>query len=143
MCYTVYLSTNSPKDLTSQNTGLVTFEKYYDEENDPVTNLLGNSNKWFVGSKAGCSCTFRHLTSYDLGFGEPVDWYKEGQDEIFATLKLYDVIHSLVSAGHKVDLIDKWEGVSPESVQLLEVSLKEVPPEAFRLYESYRFIINK
>jgi len=143
MCYTVYLSTNSPEDLTNQNTELVTFEKYNDEESEPVTKLLGNPNKWYVGSRAGCSCTFRHLTSYDLGFGEPVDWYKEGQDDINATLNLYDVIHLLVSAGYEVDLIDKWEGANPKSFKLLEVSLKKVPPKAFRLYENHRFIINK
>lgn len=143
MCYTLYLSTNSSEDLTSHNSELVTFEKYQEEENEPVTKLLDNPNKWYVASKAGCSCTFRHLTTNELGFGEPVYWYKEEYDAINATLDLYGVIHSLVSADQTVDLIDKWEGASPESIKSMEVALKEVPPKSFRLYENYKFIINK
>lgn len=46
------------------------------------------------------------LLSVELGFGEPVDWYPEDEDELRATTELYRVIARLVSAGHQVDCLD-------------------------------------
>ena len=50
-----------------------------------------------VGSKSGCSCTFRHLYSIELGFGEPVDWYPEEPDAIEATIQLASTIRRLAA----------------------------------------------
>lgn len=80
MCYGVYISTDSTQDLTSHNTNLLRFEKVVDPESDPCISLLEYASRWYVGSKSGCGCTFRHLTSIALGFSEPVDWYKEEQE---------------------------------------------------------------
>jgi hypothetical protein len=85
MCYAVYISTDSTEDLSKRNSELVRFEKVTDPNADPCTRLLDLPNQWYVGSKTGCSCTFRHLMSVKLGFGEPEDWYPEEQDDVDAT----------------------------------------------------------
>lgn len=143
MCYTVYLSTDSSNDLSVHNTQLVRFKKYEVNTDDPIVTLLDFPHQWHVGSKSECSCTFRHLMSIDLGFGAPVDWYHEEPDELNATRELYSIIVSLLLTGHQVDCIDKWEGTEPEDIQTLEVSLDEVPPETFRLFENHKFRLTK
>ena len=70
MCYNLYLSTDNQKKLSEYNTELVKFRRIGKSDKSCFTTLLKNSNKWYVGSKSGCSCTFRHLASIELGFGE-------------------------------------------------------------------------
>jgi hypothetical protein len=81
--------------------------------------------------------------SIELGFREPEDWYEEGSDELKATAKLYSEISALLSSGHKVDLIDRWEGAEPDDLKTLEVSLDEVSRRSFRLFENYKFRLTK
>ena len=76
MCYGVYISTDSPENLAERNSALVRFEKVTDVDAAPCIGVLDFPNQWCVGSKSGCSCTFRHLYSIELGFGEPESWYK-------------------------------------------------------------------
>jgi hypothetical protein len=139
MCYTVYLSTGSPADLRRHDTELLRFEKLVDHSGDPVAGLLEFQHRWKVGSISGCGCTFRHLTSVELGFGEPVDWYPEDADELEATRRLYAVISLLAEGGHGVDCIDRWEGADADDIKTLVVSLDAVSRDAFRLFENYRF----
>ncbi len=101
---------------------------------------LLHSQKWYVGSKSGCSCNFRHLGSTELGFGEPVDWYPEEEDDILATAELYKVILRLVSEGNQVDCLDIWEGYERGEVKTLVVNLKVVPKEDFRFFENHHFV---
>lgn len=143
MCYSVYLSTDSPADLSVRTTDLVRLERLNGERQDPVVRLLGFTNRWYVGSRTGCSCTFRHLVSTELGFGEPEEWYPEDQDALEATKYLYEVISTLVSAGHAVDCLDRWEGAQPKDIHTLAVSLHGVSREAFRLFENHRFTFTK
>jgi hypothetical protein len=139
MCYAVYISTDSPEDLRVRSSDLVRFEPLDGSRKDPCIALLEHANRWYVGSKSDCSCTFRHLTSIELGFREPEDWYKEGQDELDATRELYTDLAVLLSAGHEVDLIDRWEGARPDDIKTLQVSLEEVSQGAFRLFENHKF----
>lgn len=67
---------------------------------NPIVCLLAFTNRWYVGSTSGCSCTFRHLVSTELGFGETVDWYSEEKAEIEATRELRETISSLLLHGH-------------------------------------------
>ena len=143
MCFAVYFSTDSPADLTVHNTDLVRFERIDDGHEDPVAHLLGSENRWYVGSKSVCSCTFRHRMSSDLAFGEPESWFPEEQDELDATGELYGVIASLLAAGHVADCIDRWEGAAPEDIRTISVSLDEVPKAAFLLFENHRFVFAK
>ena len=144
MCYAVYISTDSPQDLTKRNSDLVRFEKVADPDSDPCIPLLAFPNKWYVGSKSGCSCTFRHLhhSSVELGFSEPKDWYKEKQDALDATRELYRVLSDILSTGHQADIVDRWEGARPEDITTLDISLDEVTDKAFRMFENHKFRLN-
>ena len=143
MCYSVYISTDSPEDLSKHNSELVNFEKITDSENNPCIVLLEFSNKWYVGSKSGCSCSFRHLLSVDLGFSDPVDWYEEEQEYLDATRELYSTLSGLLSSGYHVDLIDPWYKAQPEDIITIEVSLDDISSTAFRMFENHKFKLMK
>jgi hypothetical protein len=87
MCYMLLLSTESPEDLSSHDDALV----FLSRNLPPLAEvgLLAHPYKWFVGSRHGCSCGFRHLyiDSVTLGFAEPEDWYSEEVEDIQATLQ--------------------------------------------------------
>jgi hypothetical protein len=83
MCYQLVLSTDSPEDLSRHDDDArVTFTR--ELPGVPEEALLAYPHRWFVGSRHGCSCGFRHLhvSSVELGFGEPVDWYPEELDDV-------------------------------------------------------------
>jgi hypothetical protein len=143
MCYEVYLSTDSREDLTTRNSELIRFKRVADPNTDPGIRLLDFPNYWYVGSKSQCSCTFRHLHSVELGFGEPVDWSPEEQDEVDATRELYATLTALLSSGNHVDLLDQWNGAQPAEITTIDVSLSDVPENAFRLFENHKFRLNR
>ncbi len=140
MCYSVYLSTDFEGDLSPHSGTLIRFEKDFSSREPQIVDLLLYKYPWYVGSKAGCGCTFRHLSSIELGFGEPVDWYAEQPDEIEATGLFYDVVSGLVSAGHAVDCIEIWAGATPDRIQRLAVDLASISREAFRFFENHHFV---
>ena len=141
MCYSVYLATNSKQDLKCHNEDQIYFEKI--EKKEKITSLLKHENKWYVGSSSGCSCAFRHLMSYDLGFGEPEDWYPEEKEDLEATKKLYNIISKLVTDGYKVECLDAWEGVKPEEIKTMDVEIDNISEREFRLFENYLFRFKK
>lgn len=143
MCYGVYISTDSSEDLARWNSELVRFEKVTNPCADPCTRLLDFPNQWYVGSKSNCSCTFRHLYSIELGFSEPEDWCPEEQDELDATKELYAILVSILSSGHQVDLVDRWEGAKPDDITTVDVSLDEISETAFRMFENHKFRLSK
>jgi hypothetical protein len=143
MCYSVYISTDSPEDLRNYNSEFVKFEKLTDANTDPCTGLLEFAHRWYIGSLSGCSCTFRHLVSIELGFSDPVDWYEEDKEVLEATQELYATLNQLLSSGSYVDLLDLWHGVKPEEIMTLEVSLDDVSSTAFRLFENHKFRLMK
>src|SRR5215831_16626864 len=106
MCYTILLSTSSSEDLSVQNCALVHFDKNIPE--CLSTNRLLYPHVWRVGSRSGCSCSFRHLYSVELGFGEPVDWYPEESEDIAATLTFVKIVKSILAQGAYVDCLDVW-----------------------------------
>lgn len=139
MCYSLYLSTDSSADLTCYNSDLLKFKRLDAAENADLI-ILRHRQRWYVGSKSECSCTFRHLVSVELGFGEPVAWNPEDADELRATAELYRVIARLVSAGHQVDCLDIWAGADLEAISEQVVNLDAVSETAFRLFENYHFV---
>ena len=139
MCYALYLSTDSLEDLTRCNSELIKFKRLDEAENEYLNNF-SNLQRWYVGSKSECSCTFRHLLSVELGFDEPVDWYPEDEDELRATVELYRVIARLVSEGHQVDCLDLWAGADLQALSEQVVNLETVSEQAFRLFENYHFV---
>jgi len=142
MCYVTLLSTTSEDDLARNNSGLVTFSRVL--PGVPEEKYLRYHSKWYIGSKAGCSCDFRHLvaSSVPLGFGEPEGWFPEDRENIEATKQVISVIRKLVSAGAEVDCVDAWAHGKEEAEPLagdLEVDLAEVSDARFRFFEAYRF----
>ena len=142
MCYMTLLSTTSTDDLSLANNDLVRFSR--ELPGIPEEKYLAFPRKWFVGSKSGCSCSFRHLyvSSVVLGFGEPVDWFPEDASDIEATRELIAAVRALVEKGENVDLVDIWAHGQGEAGPLdgeLEVDLREVADATFRLFENHRF----
>lgn len=142
MCYLIYISTDSAEDLSRQNSALVRFEKDTGKYAPGVMDLLQYQYPWYVASKAGCSCTFRHLTSIELGFGKPVDWYEEDPEEIQATQIFYDVASRLVFSEKRLDCIDIWTGTRKEQIKHLNVDLSLIERDAFRFFENHHFIFS-
>ena len=140
MCYLVYISTDFEGDLSRHNSALIRFEKDFTDCEPEVKDLLLYEHPWYVRSKAGCSCTFRHLLSVELGFGEPVDWYEEQVDEIEATKIFYDVVAALISVGSMVDCMDIWSGAKKDQIKRLTVDLLSISRGAFRFFENHHFI---
>jgi len=139
MCYEVYISTDSPEDLTQRSSELVRFKLATVLDDDTGLQILEFPHRWYVGSKSECSCTFRHLYSIELGFGEPVEWYPEEQEDIDATQDLYGTLASLLSSGYRVDLLDRWMDAQAEDIMTVDVSFAEVSENAFRLFENHKF----
>jgi hypothetical protein len=139
MCYSVLISTDAERDLGVYNTALIRFEKDLAPEEEKVLGLMRHPHIWYVGSKSGCSCTFRHLHSIELGFGAPEDWYPEDSDEIEATKQFYDIVSTLVSEGSRVDCISIWSGTIEDGVQGLDVALSSIAREEFRFFENHHF----
>ena len=52
----------------------------------------------------------RHLcvSSVELGFGEPEEWFPEEASDIEATKQVAATIRALVTEGAKVDCVDAW-----------------------------------
>ena len=140
MCYVVLLSTTSSVDLGADSSELVKFEREL-PQGAAIDRLL-YPHRWYVGSKSGCSCTFRHLLSTELGFGAPEEWYPEEPDEIAATLELVRVVRRLVEEGERVDCVDAWEHADPSLVSAASrtVDLARISDEEFRFFENHHFV---
>ncbi len=142
MCYQLYLSTSSREDLTKFNSELVRFELPQTPKDERLS-ILENSQKWFIGSESGCSCTFRHFVARDLGFTESQDWSPEDEDNVRATAELYRVIESLLRAGERVDCLDLWSDAARDDIKTVAVNLSAVPRKKFLLLENYHFVFTR
>ena len=140
MCYLVYMSTDFPGDLTQHNSILINFNKHFSNCEPEIVDMLLYRHHWYVGSKSGCSCTFRHLSSVEIGFGKPVDWYEENSDEIGATRIFYNVALSLISSGNKLDCIEICAGTRKDQIKRLKVDLSTISRDEFRFFENHHFI---
>ncbi|UCD43084.1 MAG: hypothetical protein JSV69_05680 [Chloroflexota bacterium] len=138
MCYSIYLSTDSNKDLSNENNDLLHFKQ--EEIKGSIQSILKNEHQWYLGSKSICSCTFRHLHSIELGFSEPVDWYPEDDDEIAATLSFIEIARQIVEQGHQLDCVDIWEGTAEADIKELWIDLNDLRDDEFRFFENYHFI---
>jgi hypothetical protein len=142
MCYLIYISTDSSEDLSQHNSALIRFEKDYGNYAPEVLDLLQYEYPWYVASKAGCICTFRHLSSIELGFAEPVDWYEESSNEIEATRIFYDIASSLILSGKNIDCIEIWTGTRKDQIQHLKVDLSSIRRDEFRFFENHHFVFS-
>ena len=143
MCHMVYVSTDSPDDLSARSSDLVRFEIPAAGRQSPCPRILKHEHKWFVGSISGCSCTFRHLIreSLTIGFGAPEAWFPEAPDAIEATKRLYAILKDMVQRGYQVELLDCWSGDENKEASTLDVSLSQVPADRFRMFEGHLFTL--
>jgi hypothetical protein len=142
MCYMTVLSTSCETDLTVNNNEFVKFSKSL--PGVPEEKYLAHAFKWFIGSKSGCSCELRHLyvSSVELGFGEPEEWFPEEPGDINATKQIAATIRALVSSGAEVDCVDAWAHEQKEAAALagdITVCLSDVSDTKFRFFEVHRF----
>ena len=139
MCYELILSTTSGDDLSQFNDAGIRFEGSHPERRS-FSHLL-YPHKWFIGSRTGCSCSFRHLYEPEHGFGVPEDWAPEEQTDIEATLKFIRLVRSLIAQGERVDCVDLWAGSDavPGAPVRMDVDLSRVRNEEFRFFENYHF----
>ncbi len=142
MCYVLLLSTSSDRNLAEFNTELMRFSEELPTIADAES--LRYRHKWYIGSKSGCSCTFRHLCSTELGFGAPVDWCPEDPEEIAATARVISIIRKLVENGESVDCIDAWEHHRGSAVAatLMQVDLARIDDGQFRFFENHHFVFS-
>ena len=121
------------------NTELVRFTKELPQIAEAA--VLKFENKWYVGSKSGCSCSFRHLYSVELGFGEPVSWYEENPEDIEATLQVIQLIREVVAKGESVDCVDAWpsQEMKPVATRKLDIDLSSIKDSEFRFFENHHF----
>jgi hypothetical protein len=142
MCYAVVLSTDSPADLAAHDGPLLSFSR--ELPGVPEESELAYPHRWFVRSRHRCSCGFRHLhtSSVELGFGEPVDWYREEAEDLAATVAFAAVARALVAGGARLDCIDAWDhgGGEPALAGTVEVALGRLADPAFRFFENHRFV---
>jgi len=139
MCYALLLSTTSGDDLTQYNTEALWFETTIPDILS--THDLLYPNQWYVRSRTGCSCSFRHLYGPQFEFGFPEDWFPEEKADIEATLLFIRLVRSLLSKGACVDCIDLWAGSDAGDVDapLLPVNLAQIRDEEFRFFENHHF----
>lgn len=146
MCYIVLLATTSDDDLARHNTTLLHFARDIPTTGAAAVEAtaLRHPHRWYVGSSAGCSCSFRHLYSVELGFDEPADWYPEEAEDIQATLQFIQVVRALVAEGHAVECIDAWEHdeMLPNVHEELLVPLGSIRDSAFRFFENHHFVFS-
>lgn len=144
MCYIVLLGTTSDEDLARHNTTLLHFTRDIPTTGAATVEAtaLRHPHRWYVGSSAGCSCSFRHLYSVELGFSEPEDWYPEEAEDIQATLQFIQVVRALVAEGHAVACIDAWEHAEmlPNEHEELLVALSSIRDSEFRFFENHHFV---
>ncbi len=143
MCHSIYISTTSPEDLAALPSSLFCFQSDPSLDKEIKVGFPGNRYRWhLLGRYGGCSCHFRHLAAgSDFEFGVPEAWSPEDADDIESTLAAYDVFARIVASGNELEVVDLWEGTSPENVIAMEVSLSHVPRESFQFFEGYKFIL--
>ncbi|MBK8814833.1 MAG: hypothetical protein IPN42_04665 [Methylococcaceae bacterium] len=138
----VLLSTDSPEDLTKYDKPLISFSTELPALAEALQ--LAYPYKWFVGSRDGCSCGFRHLYigSVELGFGEPEEWFPEEAGDIQATVCFVKVVSNLLANGASVDCIDAWGHESSEAdlSGTVDVNLNIISELKFRFFENHRFV---
>ena len=137
MCYSLVLSTTSNDDLSIFNAEGIRFDKNIPDL--PAFDHLLYANKWYVGSRTGCSCSFRHLYGPEFDFHAPEDWFPEENSDIEATLTFIRLVRSLIAKGEKADCIDVWISDRAEALPPMSVDLKRIRDEEFRFFENHHF----
>lgn len=140
MCYFVYLSTDDETDLAVHNSPLLVFDRNLDRCERAPLDILQFDHKWYVGSASGCSCSFRQVSSTDMGFHVPQDWCPEDPDDIEATRQFYSVVAELIGRGKQVDCVSWWVDAPADKIVSMNVDIAVVSKETFLFLENHHFV---
>ena len=146
MCNIVHISTTGPEDLSQAPECGWLLSAPDPSEYPDSQGLLRFPHKWYLqGRYGGCSCHFRHTIYSEAQpptFGVPEDWYPEDPENIEDTGRVYELLTRLVREGHRVDVLDSWNGEwtgdKTEDVETVTVKVSELCREEFRFFEGYR-----
>jgi hypothetical protein len=142
MCHTIFISTDSDRDLAALPSDQFLFERPSLDQVESVRTTLAHPNLWYLSSKyGGCSCHYRHLLreSISLGFAKPEAWFPEDEGDIESTKAVYDVLFQLVQAGNAVDIVSLWNAELPNEIHRVAVHLHEVNRNEFRFWQGCLF----
>lgn len=143
MCYMVYISTESPNDLTAYNSRLVNLSSPVDTtKEERAISVLSFPYLWHVGSRSGCSCGFRHVHP-DLGFSEPEDWLPEEDEDVEATKQVYKIFSDILETGSRLDCLSVWSGAESNDIETITISFNDINKNQFRFFTNHLFIIQK
>ena len=133
------MSTTSDEDLSLLNTDLIRFGRPVADRYP--TNALSYPNKWYIGSRTGCSCSFRHVVQPEKGFGIPEEWFPEDALDIEATLTFIRLVRSLIAKGQCVDCVDFWESEidKHQPPVSIKVDIGTIRDEEFKFFENHYF----
>ena len=148
MCFTVFLATDDPADLSLHNGQGVLFRPAEPDEaraaKPPYSYVYD-----VAGDKEGCACCFDFYGTPDNGnhpfwdnggFRQPEKSGEKAAQEQRETLYLLDVVRRLVRNGAKVQVACVWSGNWPQLREpAVEVALHALNPHAFALFENARF----
>lgn len=140
MCYFIYLSTDADTDLTVHNSPLVTFDRNLEHGGKAPLGLLQFAHKWYVGSASGCSCSFRQVSSTDMGFHVPQDWCPKDPDDIEATRQFYNAVAELIGRGKQVDCMSWWVDTPADKIVSMNVDVAAVSKETFLFLENHHYV---
>lgn len=140
MCYSIYLSTDSPQDLAAEVFAHLQFGMPApDPAHEELLPLFAHPRRWYLSRReyGGCSCHFRHSMD-EATFEPPQDWFPEDADDIAASREAYRAFRKIVSDGYGLDLISVWDMETAE-VKKLVVPLSSMGEDSFRFFSGYRF----
>lgn len=134
MCNLIVFSTTSDEDFSVLQPGHeISIRPIDDATEQAAASKLSYTGRWVVVRYGGCSCHFRHDIN-GHGFEPPEDWRPEDPDDVEATLAICRLFKRVVAEGHRLDVLDIWEG-DARTMQHLTVDLSAVPDGHFRFLE--------
>ena len=141
MCYEIYLSTTSPRDLGTAGDGVICLERWEEADPDQAVSLLQYPHRWYLSIRPGeCSCPFRHWQEIDGELYPAMESESpdEFAEELAATARAFDLFADIVSAGERLDLVDIWKDTALEEMRSKALSIQAVSRENFRFLENFR-----
>ena len=144
MCGVIFFSTDSGEDFSKLDTTL--FRCYVPPEDvvGLVRDVLAYPNIWYLACRyGGCSCHFRHAQRFakDKSFRPPIPEDDEDDDNIESTEAFYDLCTRVVGEGHVIDIYDTWDGEEGTVEETREISVRDLPRDAFRFVEYCRIVL--
>ena len=98
-----------------------------------------NQHIYYLGSKSGCSCTFRYW-QHEIGMVPPQDWAHEdpGDPALLATRELFRWLRHLHEDGIDIELVVKWATEPLPRNEFIAINLDDITEETFLMFDDYK-----